>query len=170
MSFWREILSQVLLPILEDIDIAFENQQQKNKSERTFLLNTILLMLDKFNRFIDRNIKKLGCIIPSYLDILLMFLSQTTATRIIEILVRCIQPFVAAIATQLSKADWDSVIDSIVLCFEATSPSELLDRSKKVLSELEASDTIFRLEQLFSHNQVQLFLIDLTDNLLDIHS
>jgi hypothetical protein len=25
LSFWREILSQVLLPILEDIDIAFEN-------------------------------------------------------------------------------------------------------------------------------------------------
>jgi hypothetical protein len=130
LSFWREILSQVLLPILEDIDIAFENQQQKNKNERTFLLNTILLMLDKFNRFVDRNIKKLGSVIPSYLDILLMFLAQTTAPRIIEILVRCIRPFVTSIAGQLGKADWDQIIDSIALCFEATSPVDLLEKAK----------------------------------------
>jgi hypothetical protein len=65
-------------------------------------------MLDKFNRFIDRNIKKLGCIISSYIDILLMFLSQTTAPRIIEILIRCIKSFVTPqIASHLGKADWD---------------------------------------------------------------
>lgn len=76
LSFWREILSQVFLPILEDIDIAFENQNKKiNKSERTFLLNTILLIIDKFNRFIERNVKKMQAVIPCYLDILLMFLS-----------------------------------------------------------------------------------------------
>lgn len=76
LSFWREILSQVLMPILEDIDIAFENQNKKiNKSERTFLLNTILLIIDKFNRFIERNVKKMQAVIPCYLDILLMFLA-----------------------------------------------------------------------------------------------
>ena len=38
-----------------------------------------------------------------------------------------------------------------------------------MLVESEAADIIFKLEKLFSHNQVQLFLIDLTDNLIDIH-
>ena len=99
LSFWREILSQVLLPVLEDIDIAFENQNNKvNKSERTFLLNTILLMIDKFNRFIDRNIKKMQTVISCYIDVVLMFLSQTNSPRIIEILVRCIRPFITSIS------------------------------------------------------------------------
>jgi len=99
LSFWREILSQVLLPVLEDIDIAFENQNNKvNKSERTFLLNTILLMIDKFNRFIDRNIKKMQTVISCYIDVVLMFLSQTNSPRIIEILVRCIGPFITSIS------------------------------------------------------------------------
>lgn len=98
LSFWKEILSQVFLPILEDIDIAIENQNGKiQKSERTFLLNTILLMIDKFNRFIDRNIKRMRSVIPCYIDIILMFLSQTKSVRIIEVLVRCFKPFITSI-------------------------------------------------------------------------
>jgi len=86
------------LPILEDIDIAIENQNGKiQKSERTFLLNTILLMIDKFNRFIDRNIKRMRSVIPCYIDIILMFLSQTKSVRIIEVLVRCFKPFITSI-------------------------------------------------------------------------
>lgn len=131
LSFWREILSQVFLPILEDIDIAFENQNKKiNKSERTFLLNTILLIIDKFNRFIERNVKKMQAVIPCYLDILLMFLSQTKAPRIIEVLVRCIKPFVAFFSAVLGKADWDDVTSSLGLCFKEVSPSNLVERAK----------------------------------------
>ncbi len=136
LSFWKEILSQVFLPILEDIDIAIENQNGKiQKSERTFLLNTILLMIDKFNRFIDRNIKRMRSVIPCYIDIILMFLSQTKSVRIIEVLVRCFKPFITSITAQLGKSDWDDVIESLALCFLDTSPSEMLDDAKRILSE-----------------------------------
>jgi hypothetical protein len=142
----------VFLPILEDIDIAIENQNGKiQKSERTFLLNTILLIVDKFNRFIDRNIKRMRSVIPCYIDIILMFLSQTKSVRIIEVLVRCVKPFITSITSQLGKSDWDDIIESLALCFLETSPSDMIDDAKRVLSEGH-DQTILKLEKLFSRS------------------
>ena len=145
-------MSQVFLPILEDIDIAIENQNGKiQKSERTFLLNTILLIVDKFNRFIDRNIKRMRSVIPCYIDIILMFLSQTKSVRIIEVLVRCVKPFITSITSQLGKSDWDDIIESLALCFLETSPSDMINDAKRVLSEGH-DQTILKLEKLFSRS------------------
>ena len=142
----------MFLPILEDIDIAIENQNGKiQKSERTFLLNTILLIVDKFNRFIDRNIKRMRSVIPCYIDIILMFLSQTKSVRIIEVLVRCVKPFITSITSQLGKSDWDDIIESLALCFLETSPSDIIDDAKRVLSEGH-DQTILKLEKLFSRS------------------
>jgi hypothetical protein len=142
----------VFLPILEDIDIAIENQNGKiQKSERTFLLNTILLIVDKFNRFIDRNIKRMRSVIPCYIDIILMFLSQTKSVRIIEVLVRCVKPFITSITSQLGKSDWDDIIESLALCFLETSPSDMINDAKRVLSEGH-DQTILKLEKLFSRS------------------
>ena len=142
----------MFLPILEDIDIAIENQNGKiQKSERTFLLNTILLVVDKFNRFIDRNIKRMRSVIPCYIDIILMFLSQTKSVRIIEVLVRCVKPFITSITSQLGKSDWDDIIESLALCFLETSPSDMIDDAKRVLSEGH-DQTILKLEKLFSRS------------------
>jgi hypothetical protein len=145
-------LSQVFLPILEDIDIAIENQNGKiQKSERTFLLNTILLIVDKFNRFIDRNTKRMRSVIPCYIDIIMMFLSQTKSVRIIEVLIRCVKPFITSITSQLGKSDWDDIIESLALCFLETSPSDMIDDAKRVLSEGH-DQTILKLEKLFSRS------------------
>jgi hypothetical protein len=142
----------VFLPILEDIDIAIENQNGKiQKSERTFLLNTILLIVDKFNRFIDRNINRMRSVIPCYIDIILMFLSQTKSVRIIEVLVRCVKPFITSITSQLGKSDWDDIIESLALCFLETSPSDMINDAKRVLSEGH-DQTILKLEKLFSRS------------------
>ncbi len=142
----------MFLPILEDIDIAIENQNGKiQKSERTFLLNTILLIVDKFNRFIDRNIKRMRSVIPCYIDIILMFLSQTKSVRIIEVLVRCVKPFITSITSQLGKSDWDDIIESLALCFLETSPSDMINDAKRVLSEGH-DQTILKLEKLFSRS------------------
>ena len=94
-------------------------------------------MIDKFNRFIERSIKKMQIIIPSFIDIVLMFLAQTQSHRIIEILVRVVKPFIVNIATHLGKSDWDSVTDSITLCFQATSSADLLESCKQVLADAE---------------------------------
>ena len=142
----------MFLPILEDIDIAIENQNGKiQKSERTFLLNTILLIVDKFNRFIDRNINRMRSVIPCYIDIILMFLSQTKSVRIIEVLVRCVKPFITSITSQLGKSDWDDIIESLALCFLETSPSDMINDAKRVLSEGH-DQTILKLEKLFSRS------------------
>lgn len=142
----------MFLPILEDIDIAIENQNGKiQKSERTFLLNTILLIVDKFNRFIDRNTKRMRSVIPCYIDIIMMFLSQTKSVRIIEVLIRCVKPFITSITSQLGKSDWDDIIESLALCFLETSPSDMIDDAKRVLSEGH-DQTILKLEKLFSRS------------------
>lgn len=42
LEFWREILSQVLFPMLEDIDLAIQTPSRRNDDkERTFYLQTI---------------------------------------------------------------------------------------------------------------------------------
>jgi len=78
LSFWREILSQVFLPMLEDIDLAIETPSRKNdKKERTFYLNTMQSIVDKLNRFFLNNVEKMRPVISSYIDIVFLFMSTT---------------------------------------------------------------------------------------------
>ena len=57
LDFWREILSQVLFPMLEDIDLAIQTPSRKNDDkERTFYLQTIQVVVSGFNDFLLRNL------------------------------------------------------------------------------------------------------------------
>ena len=80
-----------------------------------------------------------------------MFLSQTKSVRIIEVLVRCVKPFITSITSQLGKSDWDDIIESLALCFLETSPSDMINDAKRVLSEGH-DQTILKLEKLFSRS------------------
>jgi uncharacterized protein YccT (UPF0319 family) len=44
-----------------------------------------------------------------------------------------------------------------------------LAQAQKIVSESEANEVVFKLEKLFSHNQVQEFLVEMTDIILDKH-
>ena len=78
LNFWREILSQVLFPMLEDIDLAIQAPiRKRDLNGEQFYLHTIQQIVSGFNDFFVKNIDKISYVIPSYVDILILFISQT---------------------------------------------------------------------------------------------
>ena len=82
VEFWKEMLSQVLLPMLQDIDIALRIPDEENEEAETELyqeveieqhLATIQLILRGFNTFFSSYHGKLATIIPHYIDTLALF-------------------------------------------------------------------------------------------------
>ena len=84
LQFWREVLSQVLFPMLEDIDLAIQTPSRRNDDkERSFYLSTIQAVVQGFNDFLLANLDKLSFMLPVYTDVLVLFISQTQSRRII---------------------------------------------------------------------------------------
>lgn len=84
LQIWREILSQVLFPMMEDIDLAIQTPSRKNDDkERQFYITTISAVVQGFNDFLLANLEKLSFILPVYIDVLVLFISQTSSRRII---------------------------------------------------------------------------------------
>ena len=81
--------------MLEDIDLAIQNPgRQHDDKERTFYLQTIQAVVQGFNDFLVRNLQSLDFIVPTYADILVLFISQTQSRRIIQVMIVCFQQFI----------------------------------------------------------------------------
>jgi len=64
--------------MLEDIDLAIQTPVRKNDEAGVqFYLQTIQQIVQGFNDFFVKNIEKLHYVIPSYADILILFISNT---------------------------------------------------------------------------------------------
>ena len=78
LEFWKEILSQVLFPMLEDIDLAIQTPTRKiDENQKKFYLQTTQLIVQGFNDFLTNNLQQLCFVVPTYADILVLFISQT---------------------------------------------------------------------------------------------
>jgi len=89
-TFWNDILHQIVMPLLEDIHLAVEiparKQQQaaspsekgnqKAQNEVEFFMNTTSHLLSSFNGFFSENIDKVHFLIPSYLEVLSVFITK----------------------------------------------------------------------------------------------
>lgn len=169
LSFWREILSQVLFPMLDNIDLAIQTPIRKNdESGVQFYLQTIQQIVQGFNDFFVRNMDRLGYVIPSYADILVLFISQTQSRRIIQVLIVCFRQFMQTIASQLSGGQWKDLIFSFSLCFEASLPSGLERELDEFFGEQNQGKDDSKLDLALSRCMVQLFLINTIDNALEI--
>ena len=61
LPFWQEILSQVVFPMLEDIDLAIQNSSRRNdESEADFYLKTVFEMVQGFNDFLVAHLSVLS--------------------------------------------------------------------------------------------------------------
>ena len=49
-----------------------------------------------------KNLDRLSYVVPSYIDILVLFLSQTQNRRIIQVLIVCFRQFMTAVSSRLS--------------------------------------------------------------------
>ena len=86
--------------MLEDIDLAIHTPSRRNDDkERTFYLQTIQGVVQGFNDFLLRNLKHLCFIVPTYVDILVLFISQTNSRRIIQVMIVCFGQFINKVAS-----------------------------------------------------------------------
>ena len=109
--------------MLEDIDLAIQTPSRRNDDkERTFYLQTIQSVVQGFNDFLVRNLNQLCFVVPTYADILVLFISQTHSRRIIQVMIVCFQQFMQKIGEYLSTEMWQELIQNFSLCFEKSMP------------------------------------------------
>jgi hypothetical protein len=78
VSLWKEIFSQVILPVLEDIRLQIELAIRKNKIQQAQLhLNTLESLLSSMNQFFSGYQKSLPQdLVTQYTDVLCLFASN----------------------------------------------------------------------------------------------
>lgn len=177
LDFWREILSQVFFPLLEDIDLAIQTPSKRSEAELSFYLQTIQSVIQGFNDFLLRNLAQLCFIVPVYTDVLVLFVSQTQSRKIIQVLIVCFQQFIQKVSAHISAAMWHEIIETFCLCFTSSRPLSLMEHvdSFVALHEMKCSDASegrkesFRkrvgdneaaLESCLSKCLVQLFIVN----------
>ena len=115
-----------------------------------------------------KNLDKLSYVVPSYIDILVLFLSRTQNRRIIQVLIVCFRQFMTAVSPRLSAQQWREVVVSFALCFETSLPSNLENELNEFLSDSnKASQDDKALDLSLSKCMVQLLLINTINNSLD---
>ena len=72
-EFWKEVLHQIVLPVLEDIHLAVEIPNKNTDSE--FYRVTINEILVKMNAFLVNKIDAYKHLIPTYIEVLSIFIS-----------------------------------------------------------------------------------------------
>lgn len=83
LEFWKEILSQIVLPLLEDIHLAVEIPNKNTDNE--FFKQTIQDILEKLNLFMLNQTAQsptLRHLIPEYIDTLALFISNINEKHI----------------------------------------------------------------------------------------
>ena len=114
--------------MLEDIDLAIHTPSRKNDDkERTFYLQTIQSIVQGFNDFFIRNLQQLSFVVPTYADILVLFIAQTQSRRIIQVMIVCFQQFIQKIGQHLPTEMWQELIETFCLCFEKSKPQNLME-------------------------------------------
>jgi hypothetical protein len=83
LTFWREIFSQVLYPLLEDIQLAMETSSRKNEEvDQVFYGQTFENIISRFDLFLNESYDALKDVVPCYIDILCLFIAKTTHKRL----------------------------------------------------------------------------------------
>ena len=151
--------------MLEDVDLAIQTPSRRNDDkERTFYLQTIQSVVQGFNDFMVRNLEQLCFVVPTYADILVLFISQTQSRRIIQVMIVCFQQFLQKIGQLLSADMWKELVETFCLCFQQSVPVNLVEEVESFISlhETKSSDASESHKETFrkriSENEVNLEL------------
>ena len=80
--------------------------------------------------------------VPTYADILVLFIAQTQSRRIIQVMIVCFQQFIQKIGKNLSTEMWEEIIETFCICFERSRPHNLMEQVDSYVSlhETKSSD------------------------------
>jgi hypothetical protein len=129
LDFWRELLSQLVLPLLEDIQLAVEIPNKNTDSE--FYKQTIQEILERLNAFMVSHMDSLRLLVPDYIDIMALFISNINEKHIAQVVISQFKAYIVAIGKSLSQTQWNSYVASVQNLFEATIPQSLIEERER---------------------------------------
>ena len=121
---------------------------------------------------------------PTYIDIMVLYISQTQSRRIIQVMIVCFGQFLTTVGQYLDSPMWADLVETFCLCFQKSVPTTLMDEVDQFigLHETKSSDASeshkesFRkrisenetaLERSLSNCLVQLFVVNTLKDALD---
>lgn len=155
--FWREVFAQVLYPVLEDIKLAVENSD--DQESQTFYQQTFETILARFNSFLAETHEELPGVVPVYIDMVCLFISEVTNTTLAKKVIDALHSLLKSLGTNLSEDEWQAFTSTLCLCFEVTLPRQLTEEDPG------------NLDHLFTKCCVQIWLINTVQEVLrEFHS
>lgn len=103
---------------------------------------TIKELVQGFNDFLVRNFETLANVVPSYVDILVLFISQTQNRSINQAIIVCFNQLMATIGPSLGAAAWAEIIKTYSLGFTQSIPQELFHQTQSYLNFTQAGGPI----------------------------
>jgi hypothetical protein len=100
-----------VLPVLEDIHLAVEIPNKNTDSE--FYRSTINEILVKMNAFLVSKIDAYKHLIPTYIDVLSLFISNINEKNIAQVVISQFKAFIQQVGQYLTPDQWDSYIISL---------------------------------------------------------
>lgn len=142
----------MLYPVLEDIKLAVENSD--DQSSQTFYQQTFETILTQFNCFLAKTHGALPGVVPVYIDIVCLFISEVTNTTLAKKVIHALHSLLKSIGSQLSEDEWQAFTSTLCLCFEVTLPRQLTEADPG------------NLDHLFTKCCVQIWLINTVQEVL----
>ena len=143
-SLWREIFSQVLFPVLEDIRLQVELATRKSNYEQAqHHITTLQLLMASMNSFLIQKQESLPPALHNcYMDVICLFASLINNQELAAVVMDELKILIVEIGSRFVVPEqWDDVIEQISLLFQAALPRLLADEMENSQSQ-EMSDMI----------------------------
>ena len=117
-----------------------------NSTDSDFYKHTIQDLLERMNQFILSNVDSLRQLIPDYIDVLALFISNINEVlfhyfilslitiiqkHIAQVVIAQFKLFIMQIGKSLSQNQWNSFVISLQNLFETTIPVSLIEEKEK---------------------------------------
>ena len=128
VDFWRELCSQVLYPVLEDIQLAVETDQNPSIDDENvaFYQEILESIFERFAIFLNEFYKNMPKVVSIYIDIICLFISNVSNKRIANVTAKSLVNLINTIGDKLSQEEWDNFTTSLCLCVDSTLPKSLV--------------------------------------------
>ena len=134
-SLWREIFSQVLLPVLEDIRLQVELATRKSNLEQAqHHITTLHRLLASMNTFLNQKHEALPPALHTcYMDVISLFASNINNQELAAVVMEQLKVLIVQTGARfVAPGQWDDVIEQMSLLFQATLPRLLVEEMQNL--------------------------------------
>lgn len=93
---------------MEDIHLAIQTPARKqDRAEVAYYCDTFKVIINGFNQFFADNFEELRGVIPTYMDIICLFVTTNDSSQLVQIVINCYTNFLAVVGKFYTDSDWE---------------------------------------------------------------